>query len=176
LAFIRKLVEYYDFGDKDYYSIGGEYFYCEKYDFGLRLIFDERTKGSKIHCNAKWINCVRTEMLEVAVHEYQHHFQDRSRPDASVYYQNTLHDDRSTQTVYLSNADEIDAYGVSIAYGIFDRYAEGALNMDFKQAAMSVPDFDDYIKTFRGQWQHPVIKQLVKKIAKNLTEIIEYYD
>ena len=54
---------------------------------------------------------------------------------------NSLFDDRSSKARYLSNSDEIDAFGTSIAYGMWLRFGKDAL-CDFDNLKRDLSDVE----------------------------------
>lgn len=164
-------IEYIDMGGGEFFSLGAEYVYSNVYDFTLRLIFDPTSKHKKLSCNKAWIDDLRIELIEASVHEMQHKNQDAARDFDIMILPNSKQDTRTPDTKYLSNSEEIDAYSVSIAYGLFEQHGNQALT-DFVNKSQSVRDMDHYVRTFRHDFNHPVIKTLYKKVYKYYKELV----
>jgi hypothetical protein len=107
------------------------------------------------------------ELVEALVHELQHQYQYRSRKHMLNRGYTSVHKDITIKAAqeYLGCPDEIDAYAANIAarFHILEK-------LNTTEPAQSL-DLLEYYKIF-GPF-HPVIKRLMKKIAKNVIELKE---
>ena len=99
-------------------------------------------------------------------HEQIHQQQHRARFWESWYY------DTDNEEQYLANKDEIDAFSLNITNELLDYTdAKNALTLLQYPSTIKIEHSVNlwaYIKTFKGNVTHPVIKRLLKKVVKLL--------
>lgn len=110
------------------------------------------------------------ELIEALAHEYQHLHQYRSRDYMlNRDYKSQAKDPKLKEDQeYLGQPDEIDAYATNIAVKFY--LGNHGLSQTAKKFSL---DLKNYYKAFGPQ--HPVIKQLLKKIIKKLENLENHY-
>ena len=100
--------------DPDIFAVSGPYVPdIPTYDFEIRFLFPlDSAAGFKI--TKGWVDAFSLEVAQVAIHENKHKEQAESRDGGFVTPAYRHADTRNEE--YLGNYDEIDAYGLSIAY------------------------------------------------------------
>lgn len=113
---------------------------------------------------------------DVILHEIIHMKQYRKRnfqvipTYISTVKQNHLREEQN----YLGHKDEIDAYSFNIACELLIKFKDDNLRIiDFLDGKIrchtnKMPCLRLYIKTFKNDWNHPVMVRLKKQIKKNL--------
>ena len=101
---------------------------------------------------------IAADLIETISHEYRHQYQYRSRRFMlpRVYRSNATDIELRAEQEYLGNSDEVDAYAYNIA-------VKHSLGLGLSR------DIAVYVRAFGSE--HPVVKQLHKKIFKNTKDL-----
>ena len=155
------------------FAIGGAYDPSDiRNHFNICLYFSQTAFSVCCQIDEQWLDRFKTELTNVALHEYRHCEQDQHRGDKLVTtaYQ---HADNKSQR-YLGDSDEVDAYAIGIAYTLNATSGnDGALDLLRDPETMQwehSSDLYEYMETFGPE--HEVTKRLFKKVANHLGDII----
>ena len=156
-----------DLLDPDEFSFGAEYDPTRDEQQKKQFLLDVYINHSK---NKSWVitqqvaDRIAIELVEVLVHEYEHqrHYRQRIYLMNKEYYSSD-HPQKKTKDrqEYLGNPDEINAYALNIAA----RYYLLKHKIKNGPRARSL-DLQAYFEVFGRN--HPVTKQLLKKIKENI--------
>jgi len=156
-------IDHYTY-DAGAYAIGGAYVPDVGFDFELKISFSAHDIENGFESNQKWVDDFALELAQVSIHENKHREQAEARDNMPVYAEYRVAANRTQE--YLGNYDEIDAYGLSIAYQLSERFGDEALHMLQFEGVQQITDLCEYTKAFNKG--HIVLKRLFKKIATHL--------
>ena len=147
------------------YAIGGAYVPEVGFDFELTLTFSEADIANGFPVDQAWVDEFALEVAQVSIHENRHREQVEAR-DVDFVTTAYRHASNSDQA-YLGNYDEVDAYGIAIAYQLKEKFGiNKALDLMRYQHTFGCGDLDNYYKAF--DIDHEVIRRLFKKVATHL--------
>jgi hypothetical protein len=111
------------------------------------------------------------ELIEALAHEYQHLYQYRTRDYIlNRDYKSRAKDPKLKEDQeYLGQPDEIDAYATNIAVKFY--LGNHGMSQTAKKFSL---DLKNYYKAFGPD--HPVVKQLIKKVIKKLQYLESHYN
>ena len=156
-------IDHYTY-DSGAYAIGGAYVPEVGFDFELKISFSAGDIENGFASTQEWVDDFALELAQVSIHENKHREQAESRDDMPVYAEYRLAATRTQE--YLGNYDEVDAYGLSIAYQLSELFDGEALHMLQFEGHRQIADLTQYTTAFdKG---HIVLKRLFKKIASHL--------
>lgn len=149
----------------------------ENGDISIELYIVTNPHNDFIILDDNGFDAIARRCADSIIHEVIHMKQSRSRDflevDDMAYCM--VEDEVLESQLYLSNMDEIHAYGYNIAQELLDT---GDLQTSLKklEKATSIKIEDSvnlwaYVNTFAKDMDHPVLKRLIKRIYKSLYEI-----
>jgi hypothetical protein len=155
--------------DQDEFTVGGLYDVVRDEDKLKPLAFFFIMNHSS---NEEWlitdsiVDELALELIEALAHEYQHLYQYRTRDYIlNRDYKSQANDPKLKEDQeYLGQPDEIDAYATNIAVKFY--LGNHGMSQTAKKFSL---DLKNYYKAFGPD--HPVVKQLLKKIIKKLQNL-----
>lgn len=132
--------------------------------FRISLIINH-PKQSPWHITTEIVDRLVIDLVEALVHEYRHQHQYRSRKYImnKIYVSKHSNVNVKEDQEYLGMPDEVDAYAANIAARFFI--------LEYKLNTIESMDLEQYLGTFGHA--HPVVRKLLKKVAKNLSYLRE---
>lgn len=117
-------------------------------------------------------------IADVLMHEIIHMRQHRKRDFASIkeFASSARSQERRMTQNYLGHKDEVEAYSFNIACELQDKFNENDakikmfLDGNLRIKTNKMLCYQQYIKAFNRNWNHPVMVSLKKQIEKNLNK------
>lgn len=115
-------------------------------------------------------------VADVLIHELIHLRQHRKRnyADIKVFLSNEKSKAKRNNQNYLGHKDEIEAYSFNIACELLDKFnnddnkAKKFLQGDIQASTQKMTYYNQYLKAFNNDWNHPVMVSLKKQIISNI--------
>jgi hypothetical protein len=149
-----------------YYDSGHD----EAGETSIELYLITNPLDKTILLNEEEFDCVAKRIVDSITHEIIHMKQSRSRDFLEIesFEHAQVDDEQLENKLYLGNLDEVDAYAYNIAEELLEcsnykKKLENPSTVTTRESA----NLWAYIQTFESG--HPVLKRLLKKIYKNLS-------
>jgi len=141
-------------------------------DVSIELYIITNPNDEMITLDDKQFDVIAKRIADSIAHEMKHMKQSRARDWLEVERMDFAYaeDELLESQLYLGDPDEVDAYAYNIAEELLD-----CPNYRLKLEQPSTVTTKDslnlwaYVHTFEGDFNHPVLKKLLKKVYKNLS-------
>lgn len=178
IARVRVPIIYDNKVDRHTICVGGSYCSDRDQDNKTAISIDcyYNKKYKMIHvCESNYFQLCVT-VADVLMHEIIHMRQSRKRNfNVIKSFTSTARNDEKRQVQnYLGHRDEVEAYGFNIACEINDKFNRDNekikmfLDGNLRVKTDKMPCYQQYVKAFSKNWQHPVMISLKKQITKNI--------
>lgn len=154
--------------------VSGDYDYeaDEEGKVPINLVFITHTLDKVLLWDEDDLKFIAKQIADTLIHELVHMKQTRDRNfEPVVIVDNLPDDDEEVNRMYLSQADEIDAYAYNIASELNDEDNEGNIKKYLSCPSLTPMDVSinlwNYMQVFEKNLNNATLKRLMKKVYKH---------